>query len=161
MSPLSTQRCKKKKQMPDHCERQNGVIAIMFDWRARGLAPRARQSIWTVDKAMWSVGTRLVLRIWSFTVVNRSGITWSDRLENVTEINQPWRAGRKPCRSTSRWWTTPSYQTTGNETQCRDSSAPVDECLGLFFILPCRTKCPSFLNKFGTLNQKGVWYMIL
>lgn len=119
------------------------------------------QSIWTVDKAMWSVGTRLVLRIWSFTVVNRSGITWSDRLENVTEINQPWRAGRKPCRSTSRWWTTPSYQTTGNETQCRDSSAPVDECLGLFFILPCRTKCPSFLNKFGTLNQKGVWYMIL
>ena len=119
------------------------------------------QSIWTVNRAMWSVGTRLVLRIWSFTVVNRSWGTWSDRLGNVTEINQPLRAGRKPCRSTLRWLTTPSYQTTGNETQSPDSSAPVDESLGLFFILPCRTRCTSFSNKFGALNQKGVWYMIL
>ena len=30
-----------KKQMPDHCKRQNGVMAIMFDLRARGLASRA------------------------------------------------------------------------------------------------------------------------
>ena len=120
------------------------------------------QSIWTVNRAMWSVGTRLVLRIWSFTVVNRSGVTWSDRLGNVTEINQPWRAGRKLYRSTSGGWQHPN---TKRLAMKHSVVIPVllwmNVWTRLFFILPCRTKCPSFLNKFGTLNQTGVWYMIL